>query len=158
MIDAQAHVDFRELAPETMAALEAALGSVEGRYAQAIYEAAKSTAVFHDRSGRLRTSFYAQHGDKGWQVGSSDPNAAHVEFGHAIVRNGRVVGHVAAKPFLRNAVQKAAAQVGGDLGAAAGADLGPIGVAVGQVLGRKYGADAAGQGYDWLASKVRILE
>lgn len=158
MIDAQARVDFRELAPETVAALEAALESAEGQYARAIYEAAKPTAVFHDHSGRLRASFYIQHGDKGWQVGSSDPNAAHVEFGHAIVRNGRVVGHVAAKPFLRNAVQKAAAQVGGELGAAAGADLGPVGIAVGQVLGQKLGSRAGGKGYDWLASKVRILE
>ena len=153
-----ARVDMRELAPETVAALENALANIQGQYAKAIYEAAKSTAGFHDKSGELRTSIYIQHSEKGWVVGASSPNAAHVEFGHALVRKGRVVGHVSARAFLRPAVQKAAAQLGGELGAAAGAELGPVGVAVGQVLGSKYGAEAGGQGYDFLASKVRILE
>lgn len=46
-------------------------------------------------------------------VGPSYPAGAHghlVEFGHAVVRNGKTVGRAAPRPFLRPAVEQTAAE------------------------------------------------
>lgn len=56
--------------------------------------------------------------DECWIVSASAPHAHLVEFGHAqVTPKGKVVGHVAAHPFLRPSVEKVMGRIKSIIGA-----------------------------------------
>ena len=70
---------------------------------------AKNSTAFEDETGALRKSIRVRKSrfqDGGYIVFSKVPYAHLVEYGHALVRNKKVVGHVPAHPFLRPALEK----------------------------------------------------
>lgn len=75
--------------------------------AKAVAATAQRSAAFADKTGRLRKSIRAAKSkfqDGGWIVMATAPHAHLIEFGHAHVRKGKVVGHVPPHPFLRPAL------------------------------------------------------
>lgn len=81
--------------------------------AKAVAVEAQRSSAFADKTGKLRKSIKAARSkfdDGGWIVMATAPHAHLIEFGHANVRKGRVVGHVPARPFLRPALQTVVTQ------------------------------------------------
>lgn len=93
--------------------------------AEDIAEDAQATAAFTDYTGTPRESewhkknfpnatrlrpnikaFKSKYQDGGAIVAAKAPHAHLVEFGHVLVKKGKVIGYVPAHPFLRPAVQK----------------------------------------------------
>ncbi|MBI9080835.1 MAG: HK97 gp10 family phage protein [Pseudodesulfovibrio sp.] len=73
------------------------------KVADIVVEQAKSSAAFEDQSGDLRRSIKkrkSKYWDGGYIVLASDPKAHLIEFGHDIIRNGKIIGQVPALPFL----------------------------------------------------------
>lgn len=68
-------------------------GKHSGRYAKGwVYEKGKGTYNFHKCAGVVRNK--------------TDPQLTHLlEYGHPLVRNGKVVGNVEAKPHIRNVAE-----------------------------------------------------
>jgi len=95
---------LREVAKFTDEGIEAVAREAASR--------AKNSAAFVDKSGKLRSSIKAQKGTKKrsenetvWLVRATAPHSHLIEYGHAMVTpGGRLVGHVAAHPFLQPAV------------------------------------------------------
>jgi hypothetical protein len=84
--------------------------------AQRIEQDAKASPAFKDESGRLRKSIKARKikvdGEEVWIVQARANHAHLVEFGHALVaKDGKSLGHVAPRPFLRPAKEKALSRV-----------------------------------------------
>lgn len=73
---------------------------------------AKASSAFADKSGKLRKSIKTEKSKKRRKKGETvyllramAPHAHLIEYGHAMVtHDGRVVGHVAAHPFIQPAV------------------------------------------------------
>lgn len=99
---------------------EVSLASEEGikAVAEEAKNRAKSSASFIDRSGKLRKSIKVERSKKRRKEGEtvyllrvSAPHAHLIERGHAMVtRNGEVVGHVPARPFLQPAADSVMAE------------------------------------------------
>lgn len=79
----------------------------EERVASDIEAVAQMSTAFEDVTGTLRKSIKVQkskYEDGGYIVQATAPHAHLVEFGHDQVdHNGRVVGHVGSRSYLRSA-------------------------------------------------------
>ena len=92
----------RMLLPDIDTELEAVAGEVaEEARASTLFKDSKKTKNKLRRSISVRKSKY-EFG--GWLVMARAPHAHLIEFGHLMVsHNGKVLGHVAARPFLHTA-------------------------------------------------------
>ncbi len=86
-----------------------------GPIAERVAAAARNSAAFADKTGKLRQSIKAlpsRYEGGGWIVVASAPHAHLIEFGHAMVgKDGTVQGHAPAHPFLRPARDRIARDV-----------------------------------------------
>ena len=78
--------------------------------ASEVESAAKTTAAFADKSGKLRGSIKkskSKYEDGGFIVAAKAPHAHLVEFGHVMIAWGRITGRrVPAHPFMRPAKER----------------------------------------------------
>lgn len=96
---------FNESVKDILAAINADLEAV----AQAVYENAKTSTAFKDKTGVLRRRIKllkSLYPDGGYIVRSGAPHSHLIEFGHDLYIHGRFVGRVAPYPFLRPAYDK----------------------------------------------------
>ena len=91
-------------------AFELELGKFIDENAQAIAGQisadAKATTLFKDKTGALRKKIRvrkSKYDGGGYIVIAAAPHAHLVEYGHALVKNGKTIGRVAPRPFLRKA-------------------------------------------------------
>ena len=104
-----------EFDPELLIGLSTELKEeAEERLAEIAYQSAKATSAFVDRTGKLRRSIKKRKSkvDKGWLVMATAPHSHLIELGHDIVKKGKRVGIVEARPFLRPAIEHVKSQVG----------------------------------------------
>ncbi|MCB8573364.1 HK97 gp10 family phage protein [Bilophila wadsworthia] len=90
------------------AGVRAEIASDLGGIAAQVFEKAKSSTAFRDKTGRLRQSIWiyrSKYKDGGYVVYVKAPHSHLVEFGHAVVtKDGKVLEHrVPGKFFLRKA-------------------------------------------------------
>ena len=90
------------------AGVRAEIDSDLGGIAAQVFEKAKSSMAFRDKTGRLRQSIWiyrSKYKDGGYVVYVKAPHSHLVEFGHAVVtKDGKVLEHrVPGKFFLRKA-------------------------------------------------------
>lgn len=90
------------------AGVRAEIASDLGGIAAQVFEKAKASAAFRDKTGRLRQSIWiyrSKYKDGGYVVYVKAPHSHLVEFGHAVVtKDGKVLEHrVPGKFFLRKA-------------------------------------------------------
>lgn len=90
------------------AGVRAEIDSDLGGIAAQVFEKAKSSTAFRDKTGRLRQSIWiyrSKYKDGGYVVYVKAPHSHLVEFGHAVVtKDGKVLEHrVPGKFFLRKA-------------------------------------------------------
>lgn len=93
---------------EIRAGVRAEIDSDLGGIAAQVFEKAKASTAFRDKTGRLRQSiklYRSKYKDGGYVVYVKAPHSHLVEFGHAIVtKDGTVLEHrVTGKHFLRKA-------------------------------------------------------
>lgn len=78
--------------------------------ANEVFENAKSTSLFADKTGDLRNSIKKKKSkfeNGGYIVETKAPHAHLIEFGHVLIYMGRVTGRrVAPRPFMRQALEK----------------------------------------------------
>ena len=90
------------------AGVRAEIDSDVGGIAAQVFEKAKSSTAFRDKTGRLRQSIWiyrSKYKDGGYVVYVKAPHSHLVEFGHAVVtKDGKVLEYrVPGKFFLRKA-------------------------------------------------------
>lgn len=90
------------------AGVRAEIDSDLGGIAAQVFEKAKASTAFRDKTGRLRQSIWiyrSKYKDGGYVVYVKVPHSHLVEFGHAVVaKDGKVLEHrVPGKFFLRKA-------------------------------------------------------
>ena len=90
------------------AGVRAEIDSDLGGIAAQVFEKAKASTEFRDKTGRLRQSIWiyrSKYKDGGYVVYVKAPHSHLVEFGHAVVtKDGKVLEHrVPGKFFLRKA-------------------------------------------------------
>ena len=90
------------------AGVRAEIDSDLGGIAAQVFEKAKASTAFRDKTGRLRQSIWiyrSKYKDGGYVVYVKAPHSHLVEFGHAVVtKDGKVLEHrVPGKFFLRKA-------------------------------------------------------
>ena len=90
------------------AGVRAEIDSDLGGIAAQVFEKAKSSTAFRDKTGRLRQSIWiyrSKYKDGGYVIYVKAPHSHLVEFGHAVVtKDGKVLEHrVPGKFFLRKA-------------------------------------------------------
>ena len=90
------------------AGVRAEIDSDLGGIAAQVFEKAKSSTAFRDKTGRLRQSIWiyrSKYKDGGYVVYVKAPHSHLVEFGHAVLtKDGKVLEHrVPGKFFLRKA-------------------------------------------------------
>jgi len=93
---------------EIRAGVRAEIDSDLGGIAAQVFEKAKASTAFRDKTGRLRQSIWiyrSKYKDGGYVVYVKAPHSHLVEFGHAVVtKDGKVLEHrVPGKFFLRKA-------------------------------------------------------
>ena len=92
---------------EIRAGVRAEIDSDLGGIAAQVFEKARGTTAFRDKTGRLRQSIWiyrSKFRDGGYVVYVKAPHSHLVEFGHVQMgRDGTVLGHVPGKHFLRKA-------------------------------------------------------
>ena len=93
---------------EIRAGVRAEIDSDLGGIASQVFEKAKASTAFRDKTGRLRQSIWiyrSKYKDGGYVVYVKAPHSHLVEFGHAVVtKDGKVLEHrVPGKFFLRKA-------------------------------------------------------
>ena len=93
---------------EIRAGVRAEIDSDLGGIAAQVFEKAKASTAFKDKTGRLRQSIWiyrSKYKDGGYVVYVKAPHSHLVEFGHAVVaKDGKVLEHrVPGKFFLRKA-------------------------------------------------------
>jgi len=78
--------------------------------ADTVFQDAKATSAFRDRSGRLRRSIKlkkSKYKDAGYVVAATGNHAHLIEYGHVLIAWGRVTGkRVSARPYMRPAKEK----------------------------------------------------
>lgn len=99
------------------AGVRAEIDSDLGGIAAQVFEKAKSSTAFRDKTGRLRQSIWiyrSKYKDGGYVVYVKAPHSHLVEFGHEqiakdgetrlmVTKDGQVLDHVPGKHFLRKA-------------------------------------------------------
>lgn len=93
---------------EIRAGVRAEIDSDLGGIAAQVFEKAKASTAFRDKTGRLRQSIWiyrSKYEDGGYVIYVKAPHSHLVEFGHAVVtKDGKVLEHrVPGKHFLRKA-------------------------------------------------------
>ena len=129
-------IDIGAIVEEVKKATKAGLRAV----AEDVASRARATSAFSDKSGALRRSIRVEDPDpdvplllvKAGGYTATDNYAPHahlIEYGHAqVTKDGRLVGHTPARPFMGPA-RDAAMQQAGEVAAAA---IGPINIRVGR--------------------------
>jgi len=104
MLKGQVRVDLERL---DIPGLDKALAGKAMEIAGRIVTRARGTSAFADKSGTLRKRIDAvDHDQLGVIARARAPHAHLVEFGHDVVRGGRVVGQAKPHPFLRPAADE----------------------------------------------------
>ncbi|WP_302785797.1 HK97 gp10 family phage protein [Bilophila wadsworthia] len=93
---------------EIRAGVRAEIDSDLGGIAAQVFEKAKASTAFRDKTGRLRQSIWiyrSKYKDGGYVVYVKAPHSHLVEFGHVqVAKDGKtVLKHVPGKHFLRKA-------------------------------------------------------
>ena len=107
--DVTVDIPIEDIRAGVRAEIDSALGTVAAQ----VYEKAKATTAFRDKTGKLRRSIWiyrSKYENGGYVIYVKAPHSHLVEFGHAVVtKDGKVLEHrVPGKFFLkaRNAVRR----------------------------------------------------
>lgn len=98
--DVTVDIPIEDIRAGVRAEIDSALGTVAAQ----VYEKAKATTAFRDKTGKLRRSIWIYE-NGGYVIYVKAPHSHLVEFGHAVVtKDGKVLEHrVPGKFFLRKA-------------------------------------------------------
>ena len=102
--DVTVDIPIEDIRAGVRAEIDSALGTVAAQ----VYEKAKATTAFRDKTGKLRRSIWiyrSKYENGGYVIYVKAPHSHLVEFGHAVVtKDGKVLEHrVPGKFFLRKA-------------------------------------------------------
>ena len=105
--DVTVDIPIEDIRAGVRAEIDSALGTVAAQ----VYEKAKATTAFRDKTGKLRRSIWiyrSKYENGGYVIYVKAPHSHLVEFGHVqVAKDGKtVLKHVPGKHFLRKALRR----------------------------------------------------